>query len=54
MTIYQVTAVWGDCEIGYGEGESLGYAKRECLESIGSFYKGLSKSEIRFIIIKNS
>jgi hypothetical protein len=28
MTIYQVTAVWEDCEIGYGEGGSLNYAKQ--------------------------
>ena len=54
MTVYQVTAVWGDCEIGYGEGASLKYAKQECLESIESIYDSLDKSEIKFIIIGNS
>ena len=50
---YQVTAVYDDAEIGYGEGESLNYAKQECLDSIDSFYGFLKLSEIRFIILKN-
>ena len=53
MTVYQVTAVWDDCEIGYGEGETLNYAKQECLDSIESIYSSLDKSEIKFIIISN-
>jgi len=53
VTIYQVTAVWDDCEIGYGEGETLNYAKQECLDSIEEIYGTLKVSEIRFIIISN-
>lgn len=53
MTIYQVTAVWDDCEIGYGEGESLNYAKQECLDSIEEIHETLKVSEIKFIIISN-
>jgi hypothetical protein len=50
---YQVTAVYDDAEIGYGEGEALSYAKQECLDSIGSFYESVKLSDIRFIILKN-
>jgi hypothetical protein len=36
--MYQVTAIYEGCEIGYGEGESGSYAIGECLESIDSIY----------------
>ena len=36
--MYQVTAIFEGCEIGYGEGESGSYAIGECLESIDSIY----------------
>jgi hypothetical protein len=32
--MYQVTAIWQDSEIGYGEGESLEYATEDCRQSI--------------------
>ena len=50
---YQVTAVFDDAEIGYGEGEALNYAKQECLDSIEEIYGCLKLSDIRFIILKN-
>lgn len=31
---YQVTIVSEDCEIGFGEGESLSWAKEEAFESL--------------------
>jgi len=31
---YQVTIVSMDCEIGFGEGESLNWAKQEAFESL--------------------
>jgi hypothetical protein len=36
--MYQVTAIYEGCEIGYGEGDSSSYAIGECLESIDSIY----------------
>ena len=36
--MYQVTAIYEGCEIGYGEGYSNKYAISECLESIDSIY----------------
>ena len=36
MTIFTVTVISSDAEIGYGEGESLAYAKEEALESVDS------------------
>ena len=38
VTMYQVTAIYEGCEIGYGEGDSSSYAIGECLESIDSIY----------------
>ena len=42
--MYQVTAIFDDCEVGYGEGDSdsergLAFALEECLESVDSFYR---------------
>lgn len=37
--MYQVTAVYQGSEIGYGEGEGLGYAKQEAIDSIASIYE---------------
>ena len=31
--MYQVTAMYEEDEVGYGEGESFQYAARECFES---------------------
>jgi hypothetical protein len=36
--MYQITAIYEGCEIGYGEGYSNKYAIGECLESIDSIY----------------
>lgn len=49
--MYQVTAVWQGEEIGYGEGESLAYAKEECIESIPCLYDSVL-DEIRYIVIQ--
>jgi hypothetical protein len=32
--MYTVTIISSDAEIGYGEGESLDYAKEEAMESV--------------------
>lgn len=37
--MYQVTIVWQDAEIGYGEGESAKYATQEAIENVDSIYK---------------
>jgi hypothetical protein len=37
--MYQVTAIYEGCEIGYGEGEGSSYAIEECIESIDSIYQ---------------
>jgi hypothetical protein len=39
INMYTVTAVWQDCEIGFGEGEGFGYAVSEALDSIDGFYR---------------
>ena len=36
--MYQVTAIYEGCEIGYGEGLTGSYAIEDCLESIDSIY----------------
>ena len=40
--MYQVTAIYEGCEIGYGEGDSSSYAIGECLESIDGIYHNAS------------
>lgn len=39
--LVQVTIVWQDCEIGYGVGEMLDYAKMEARASVDSIYFGV-------------
>jgi hypothetical protein len=39
VDMYQVTAIFEGCEIGYGEGEGSSYAIEECIESIDSIYQ---------------
>jgi hypothetical protein len=42
--MYQVTIISQDCEIGYGEGESLAYARDEAaqsLDTMGRHYLGV-------------
>jgi hypothetical protein len=53
--MYQVTAVVDGCEVGYGEGESLKWAKMEALDNIDSFYRQMISAgyKLSWIIIKN-
>jgi hypothetical protein len=37
--MYQVTAIYGDSEIGFGEGEGLLYAIDDCAASIPSIFE---------------
>jgi hypothetical protein len=37
--MYQVTAIYQDNEIGYGEGESLKYALEDCGASISPMFE---------------
>lgn len=48
--MYQVTAIYQNSEIGYGEGESDAYAVQECLESIPSIYIELGREDIQLIV----
>ena len=50
---YQVTAVYDDAEIGYGEGEALSYAKQECRESIPLMFASV-RAEITYTVVKNN
>jgi hypothetical protein len=36
--MHQVTAIFQDSEIGYGEGEKFDYAVEECLDSMPSIF----------------
>jgi hypothetical protein len=46
----QVTAIYQDSEVGYGEGESLNYAIDDCIESIPSIFEGV---KITLSILEN-
>lgn len=50
--MYQVTAIYQNCEIGYGEGEGLAYAKQECVDSVSRFYDPVM-DQLEFIVIAN-
>lgn len=50
--MYQVTIIWEGAEIGYGEGESLNYAKSEAKDSVSDFYK-IARSEWKFLVKKS-
>lgn len=39
--IVQVTILWEDAEIGYGEGETESYARVEALDSVDSMYASI-------------
>jgi hypothetical protein len=47
--MYQVTIIWEGAEIGYGEGESLNYARSEARASVSDFYK-VARSEWQFSV----
>lgn len=36
--MYQVTALYQDAEVGYGEGESYEYAAQEAADSVSDMY----------------
>ena len=37
--MYQVTAIYQDSEVGYGEGEGLDYAVQDCAASISPMFE---------------
>ncbi len=47
---YEVTAVYQDAEIGYGEGESDSYAVQDCIDSIPAIYTDCARDDIRLIV----
>jgi hypothetical protein len=55
--VYQVTAIYEDAEIGYGEGEGLVYGIEDCLDSVPTiFHRSIfdgevSPSEVQLSII---
>jgi hypothetical protein len=50
--MYQVTAIFQNTEIGYGEADSIGYATEECMESIPEIFNiGASPEEIDLLIV---
>jgi hypothetical protein len=52
---YQVTAVYQNSEIGYGEGESDGYAVEDCVDSIPSIIaENASRGDIRLIVRRST
>ena len=51
--MYQVTAVYQGCEIGYGEGEGLDYAKQEAIDSIPSIYEPVL-DQIEWLILESA
>lgn len=50
--MFQVTVVYQNSEIGYGEGERLSYAKQEALDSVPNFYDSVLDC-VEFIIIES-
>jgi len=53
--MYQVTAIFQDSEIGYGEGEGIEYATEECMQSIPEIFSlGASPEEIDLLILHPS
>jgi hypothetical protein len=53
--MYQVTLILDGAEVGYGEGESLAYAKYEAYDSLEWIYREMIKqgSKITVQIIKS-
>lgn len=48
--MYQVTAIYQNSEIGYGEGESLKYALEDCGSSISPMFEN---EEVEILILEN-
>jgi hypothetical protein len=50
--MYQVTAIYQNSEIGYGEGEGIDYSIEECIDSIPEMFKfGAEPNEIELLIL---
>ena len=49
--MFQVTAIYQDCEVGYGEADSLQYAIEECALSIDGFYRELGPEDFTVILL---
>jgi len=48
--MYQVTAIYQNSEIGYGEGESLKYAIEDCGASISPMFEN---EKVEILILEN-
>jgi hypothetical protein len=51
--MYQVTALYEDAEIGYGEGDSYLYALNECNESVPQMYHELPAGEVTYSVARS-
>lgn len=51
--MFQVTAIYQDCEVGYGEADSLQYALEECALSIDGFYRELGPEDFSLLMLGN-
>lgn len=49
--MYQITALYYDAEVSYGEGESQDYAMQECVEAIPSTYESV-RDQITFSVVR--
>lgn len=48
--MFQITAIYQDSEIGYGEGEGLQYALADCGASISPMYED---ERVELVILEN-
>lgn len=51
--MFQVTAIYQDCEVGYGESDSLQYAIEECAFNVDSFYAPLPAHSFSLIVLRD-
>ena len=51
--MFQVTAIYQDCEVGYGEADGLEYAVEECALSIDSFYAALPAHSFSLLVLRD-
>jgi len=50
--MYQVTAIFQDSEIGYGEGEKIVYSIEECIDSIPEIFKNRETwKEVKLLVL---
>lgn len=52
--MYQVTAIYMDSELAYGEGEDCGFAIVDCIQSIESMYLELLADDVELHIMNES